>query len=119
MRERPLRQMFDWHANSAREQIKAQEHHPGSAARGGDPEGLRVLGRQGDGQLLLLHPGQRGRQRVRVRGLHAIDELKDLILTPKQRRFCEESLIDLNAKQAAIRAGYSPNTAPSRDTRTS
>jgi len=27
-------------------------------------------------------------------------------LTPKQRRFIEEYLIDLNATQAAIRAGY-------------
>lgn len=32
-------------------------------------------------------------------------------LTPKQERFCEEYLIDLNATQAAIRAGYSANTA--------
>lgn len=32
-------------------------------------------------------------------------------LTDKQKRFCEEYLIDLNATQAAIRAGYSPETA--------
>lgn len=32
-------------------------------------------------------------------------------LRPKQKRFCDEYLIDLNATQAAIRAGYSPNTA--------
>lgn len=32
-------------------------------------------------------------------------------LNPKQRRFVEEYLIDLNATQAAIRAGYSPKTA--------
>lgn len=32
-------------------------------------------------------------------------------LTPKQDRFCEEYLIDLNGKQAAIRAGYSQKTA--------
>jgi phage terminase small subunit len=32
-------------------------------------------------------------------------------LTPKQRRFADEYLIDLNATQAAIRAGYSPKTA--------
>ena len=32
-------------------------------------------------------------------------------LTEKQKRFCEEYLIDLNATQAAIRAGYSENTA--------
>lgn len=32
-------------------------------------------------------------------------------LTEKQRRFIEEYLVDLNATQAAIRAGYSPDTA--------
>ena len=32
-------------------------------------------------------------------------------MTDKQRRFVEEYLIDLNATQAAIRAGYSPDTA--------
>ena len=32
-------------------------------------------------------------------------------LTNKQVRFCEEYVIDLNATQAAIRAGYSKNTA--------
>ncbi|WP_282608445.1 terminase small subunit [Pelagibius sp. Alg239-R121] len=32
-------------------------------------------------------------------------------LTPKQARFVEEYLIDLNATQAAIRAGYSEKTA--------
>lgn len=32
-------------------------------------------------------------------------------LTPKQQRFVEEYLIDLNATQAAIRAGYSEDTA--------
>ena len=32
-------------------------------------------------------------------------------LTRKQQRFVEEYLIDLNATQAAIRAGYSANTA--------
>lgn len=32
-------------------------------------------------------------------------------MTAKQRRFCDEYLIDLNATQAAIRAGYSPKTA--------
>lgn len=34
-----------------------------------------------------------------------------MALTPKQERFVEEYLIDLNATQAAIRAGYSPKTA--------
>lgn len=32
-------------------------------------------------------------------------------MTQKQKRFIEEYLIDLNATQAAIRAGYSPDTA--------
>lgn len=32
-------------------------------------------------------------------------------LTRKQQRFIDEYLVDLNATQAAIRAGYSPHTA--------
>lgn len=32
-------------------------------------------------------------------------------MNAKQKRFAEEYLIDLNATQAAIRAGYSPKTA--------
>ena len=32
-------------------------------------------------------------------------------MTDKQKRFCEEYLIDCNATQAAIRAGYSAKTA--------
>ncbi|MEL7445085.1 MAG: terminase small subunit [Pseudomonadota bacterium] len=32
-------------------------------------------------------------------------------LTPKQKRFVEEYLVDLNATQAAIRSGYSQKTA--------
>ncbi len=32
-------------------------------------------------------------------------------LTPKQKRFVAEYLVDLNATQAAIRAGYSPKSA--------
>lgn len=34
-------------------------------------------------------------------------------MTKKQKRFVEEYLIDLNATQAAIRAGYSPGSAGS------
>lgn len=37
----------------------------------------------------------------------------DKKLTAKQQRFCDEYLIDLNATQAAIRAGYSERTAKS------
>ncbi len=32
-------------------------------------------------------------------------------MTPRQQRFVEEYLLDLNAHQAALRAGYSPRTA--------
>ena len=32
-------------------------------------------------------------------------------LAPKENRFCEEYLVDLNATQAAIRAGYSKRSA--------
>lgn len=38
-------------------------------------------------------------------------------LTPKQKRFVDEYLIDLNATQAAIRAGYSKNTAAEQGAR--
>jgi phage terminase small subunit len=38
-------------------------------------------------------------------------------LTEKQKRFCEEYLIDLNATQAAIRAGYKAKTARSQGQR--
>ena len=34
-----------------------------------------------------------------------------MALTDKQERFVQEYLVDLNATQAAIRAGYSPETA--------
>lgn len=36
-----------------------------------------------------------------------------MALKPKQEQFCKEYLIDLNATQAAIRAGYSEKTAGS------
>lgn len=32
-------------------------------------------------------------------------------MNARQKRFCDEYLIDCNATQAAIRAGYSPKTA--------
>jgi len=37
--------------------------------------------------------------------------MADKTLTQKQKRFCDEYVIDLNAKQAAIRAGYSEKGA--------
>lgn len=41
----------------------------------------------------------------------ALTEAPKRALTPKQYMFVQEYLIDLNATQAAIRAGYSANTA--------
>lgn len=41
----------------------------------------------------------------------------DYGLTDQQRRFVEEYLVDLNATQAAIRAGYSANSAASQGER--
>lgn len=42
------------------------------------------------------------------------DVRKEVIrVTEKQKRFCDEYLIDLNATQAAIRSGYSEKTAHS------
>lgn len=38
-------------------------------------------------------------------------------LTPRQRRFAEEYIIDLNGKQAAIRTGYSAKTSEAQASR--
>lgn len=38
-------------------------------------------------------------------------------MTPKQERFVQEYLVDLNATQAAIRAGYAPKTAQAQSSR--
>jgi phage terminase small subunit len=40
-------------------------------------------------------------------------ESEEIELTDKQEKFCYEYCLDLNATQAAIRAGYSENTARS------
>lgn len=40
-----------------------------------------------------------------------------MALTKKQKQFVDEYLIDLNATQAAIRAGYSPDTANEQGSR--
>lgn len=40
-----------------------------------------------------------------------------MALTEKQKRFCDEYLVDLNGTQAAIRAGYSPKGMNKRVTR--
>ncbi len=43
--------------------------------------------------------------------------MSDQKLTDKQKLFCKEYLVDMNAKQAAIRSGYSENTAESQGSR--
>lgn len=50
------------------------------------------------------------KKRAAVKKVSAEDN-PQLGLTPKQQRFVEEYLVDLNGAQAAIRAGYSPDTA--------
>ncbi len=40
-----------------------------------------------------------------------MDANKPSKFTPKQERFCREYVVDMNATQAASRAGYSPRTA--------
>ena len=49
--------------------------------------------------------------------LFAMSKSKEKTLTEKQRRFCHEYLVDLNATQAAIRTGYSKKTAESQGSR--
>lgn len=44
-----------------------------------------------------------------VNGFHILEGVS--ALTPKQQRFCEEYLLDLNGTKAAIRAGYSQDAA--------
>ena len=46
----------------------------------------------------------------RIIGKEAL-RLAEAMLTPKQERFIDEYLVDFNARQAAIRAGYSAKTA--------
>jgi phage terminase small subunit len=46
-----------------------------------------------------------------------MNNLAEKSLTPKQRRFTEEYLLDLNGVQAAIRAGYSLPTAAAQASR--
>lgn len=41
----------------------------------------------------------------------------DSDLTPQQERFCQEYIVDLNGKRAAIRASYSESTAESQASR--
>lgn len=56
--------------------------------------------------LLLAPINHRGHFFLSLRDIINVDKL-----TPKQQRFADEYIIDLNATQAAIRAGYSVKTA--------
>lgn len=44
-------------------------------------------------------------------GAFLVQEREVSLVTEKQKRFCDEYLTDLNATQAAVRAGYSKKTA--------
>ncbi len=55
---------------------------------------------------------QKYMQRCKTKTDRMVNQMKKTIaLTPKQQRFCEEYMVDLNATQAAVRAGYSTKTA--------
>src|SRR5690606_37899496 len=62
-------------------------------------------------------PGGRAEHGDTAVGDRAGEEGGVVSLTPKQQRFVEEYLVDLNATQAAIRAGYSEKTAHSQGPR--
>lgn len=51
------------------------------------------------------------RKTKKKRPYYGSRRLDEYGLEPKQRAFCEEYLVDLNATQAAVRAGYSERTA--------
>jgi phage terminase small subunit len=44
-------------------------------------------------------------------GVFSVSKKEGVTMNNRQKRFCDEYLIDCNATQAAIRAGYSPKTA--------
>lgn len=60
--------------------------------------------------------GKSGGHRAKVQA-PAAPAPEESALTPKQAAFVAEYLIDLNATQAAIRAGYSARTAPEQASR--
>ena len=63
--------------------------------------------------------GVDGRYSVPVLGCAVQDGEGMAKLTPKQERFCQEYIIDLNGAQAAIRAGYSVKDARTQASRLS
>lgn len=56
---------------------------------------------------------KRAGKTTKKRDLPEVSEKAHEVMTDKQRAFCAEYLVDLNATQAAIRAGYSESTARS------
>jgi phage terminase small subunit len=57
--------------------------------------------------MQIIPKRKRNKVAIKGRGIRMVE------LSPKQKRFVHEYLIDLNATQAAIRAGYSERTAKS------
>jgi phage terminase small subunit len=49
--------------------------------------------------------------KTKIIPVKAIEAIPAAGLVPKQKAFCEEYIVDLNATQACIRAGYSANLA--------
>ena len=70
-----------------------------------------ILGRAGAFALALQRGHERGIILPVVGRGRGRNEKRGLSVNDKQIRFCEEYVIDHNATQAAIRAGYSPKTA--------
>lgn len=58
-------------------------------------------------------PPSENRVRKTIRDLAEKGDIEGLLraLTTRQRRFCEEYIIDFNGSAAYVRAGYSPNYA--------
>ena len=54
---------------------------------------------------------------VEPRSRAAVPALRHSRLSPRRLRFAHEYILDLNATQAAIRAGYSPHTARQQGSR--
>lgn len=76
--------------------------------------GGRCRGKAAGGALSVLYSPPSGHHNQAVGDLFIVnDNIKPAAssLTPKQRRFVDEYLVDMNASAAARRAGYSPRTA--------
>lgn len=69
------------------------------------------------GRLLCTHKASERVPFLCLKRDYLMGVVVDVKLTDKQQLFVDEYLIDLNATQAAIRAGYSPKTAKSAGSR--